>query len=423
MHISQYVDLEYEGGGIGEYQYYDRDSQAWNDTACYYADGGSGSNDGNNDDDGNNNDDDNGSKSRCAKMDCHLENTHFSVLGFFKHKNYDDWMEQLFKHEGMCVWTEEEYAFMKNARKVWPQGCIESGMTITEDEAEDEAGSSSSSSLYYNVKPMRNGRIAFGLYTDSMCVDDYPVTTDELEARIGNFFTDDGNSGSQDENYDFSDDTLAESMDRWNSAWDVWHMCHPCVAYDLDNTDGSKYLYNNDDYYGGNYGNYNRERRNLGGEYSAQGDVFECYDDAGYTNVNQCMKFSAKTTMHTATFRDLSLGRNQATLVKYPLSGFFDEQDRYTRDVVGNFVTYFFFASVVFGFLYSVYYLYKVADHIARETRRGKRNSKSKLSSPAGSPKKANAKSTKSKKKRRGSTIVNNDDKQETLLAHNDEEN
>ena len=32
-------------------------------------------------------------------------------------------MEQLFKHEGMCVWTEEEYAFMKNARKAWPKGC------------------------------------------------------------------------------------------------------------------------------------------------------------------------------------------------------------------------------------------------------------------------------------------------------------
>ena len=71
----KYVDLEYEGGGIGEYQYWDRSTESWDDTACNYAEGGS---------------------SRCAKMDCHLETTHFSVLGFFKHKNYDDWMEQLF---------------------------------------------------------------------------------------------------------------------------------------------------------------------------------------------------------------------------------------------------------------------------------------------------------------------------------------
>ena len=67
--------MDYEGGGIGEYQYWDRSTEQWDATACNYAEGGS---------------------SRCAKMDCHLETTHFSVLGFFKHKNYDDWMEQLF---------------------------------------------------------------------------------------------------------------------------------------------------------------------------------------------------------------------------------------------------------------------------------------------------------------------------------------
>lgn len=73
-----YVDLEYEGGGIGEYQYFNRTSGEWDDTACYYAEGGShhsGSGDGN---DGEGYGDYN---SRCAKMDCHLEDTHFSVLG------------------------------------------------------------------------------------------------------------------------------------------------------------------------------------------------------------------------------------------------------------------------------------------------------------------------------------------------------
>ena len=339
FYIPQYVDLEYEGGGIGEYQYWDHEVQSWNDTACYYAEGGSGDN--NDDADG-----DDG-KSRCAKMDCHLENTNFSVLGFFKHRNYDDWMEQLFKHEGMCVWNEEEYAFMKNARKAWPQGCIDSG-SMTED---------GEYNLYYNIKPMRNGRIAIGLYTDSQCLDDYSVTTDEMEDMIGNSFVD--GDGSQDENYDFSSDSLSESMERWNSAFDVWHTCHPCVAHDLGNLDGSKYL-DNDDYYG-NYNNYNRRRRKLGGEYSAEGDIFECYDDAGYTNVNQCMKFSAKTVMKTATFRDLSLGRTQATLVEYPLSGFFDEADHYRLDTMGNIATYFCLSAVTFALFYSLYNLYIVS--------------------------------------------------------------
>jgi len=339
-----YVDLDYEGGGIGEYQHWDRDTQSWNETACYYAEGGSGSGDRNNGDD-NANDDAAAAKSRCAKMDCHLEDTNFSVLGFFKHRNYDDWMEQLFKHEGMCVWTEEEYAFMKNARKAWPSGCEDSGKTTDEDE-----------NLYYNIKPVRNGRIEVGLYTDTQCLEDYSVTTDELEDIIGNMFNDGGGSGSQDENYDFSSDSFSDSMDRWHSAFDVWHTCHPCVAYDIENLDGSKYV-QQDDYYNNYYYNNRKRKRKLGGEYSAEGDVFECYDDAGYTNVNQCMKFSAKTVMKTATLRDLSLGRTQATLVEYPLSGFFEDTDHYRRDTMGNIGTYLFFCAAVCAMLFSLFNL------------------------------------------------------------------
>mmetsp|Transcript_7002 Transcript_7002/g.20311 ORF Transcript_7002/g.20311 Transcript_7002/m.20311 type:complete len:536 (-) Transcript_7002:1209-2816(-) len=355
-----YVDLDYEGGGIGEYQYWDRDTQSWNDTACYYAEGGSGSGSGDQD-----NDDREDGKSRCAKMDCHLESTHFSVLGFFKHRNYDDWMEQLFKHEGMCVWTEEEYAFMKNARKAWPQGCVDSGLTTEDGEY----------NLYYNIKPMRKGRIGLGLYIDSQCLDDYSVTTEELEEMIGNIFNDEDRSGSQDENYDFSSDSLSDSMDRWNSAFDVWHTCHPCVAYDIENLDGKMYTDDDDYYYYWNnyYDNYynddggNGRRRKLGGEYNAQGDVFECYDDAGYTNVNQCMKFSAKTVMKTATFRDLSLGRNQATLVEYPLSGFLDEADHYRRDIFGNIATYFCLSAVALVMFFSVFNLYRVSKTVKAE--------------------------------------------------------
>lgn len=340
-----YVDLDYEGGGIGEYQYWDRKSQAWNDTACYYADASSGDNNNDNDDEVEEN-----GRSRCAKMDCHLDSTDFSVLGFFKHKNYDDWMEQLFKHEGMCVWTDEEYAFMKNARKAWPQGCVDSGSMSKDGEY----------NLYYNIKPMRSGRIAVGLYTDTQCLDVYPATTDETEDMIGNLFVDGDGSGSQDENYDFSSDSLSESMQRWNSAFDVWHTCHPCVAYDIENLDGSKYT-NNDDYYANYYNyNYNNGRRKLGGEYDAEGDVFECYDDAGYTNVNQCMKFSAKTVMKTATFRDLHMGRTQATLVEYPLSGFFSEADHYSRNTLGNIGTYFCVSLVTFALFYSLFNLYTV---------------------------------------------------------------
>jgi len=424
-----YVDLDYEGGGIGEYQYWDRQSQSYNDTACYYAAEGSGSGDQNNNGDDAVAYDDayvfddayvaaERSKSRCAKMDCHEPDTNWSVLGFFKHRNYDDWMEQLFKHEGMCVWTNEEYAFMKNARKAWPQGCVDSGSTVTA--AGEEEGTTYSYNLYYNIKPLRNGRIDIGLYTDTQCLDDYSVTTEEMEDTIGNFFVDGDGSGSQDENYDFSGDSLSESMDRWHSAFDVWHTCHPCIAHDLENLDGTKYTDDGDDayayaddywqnYYNNYYNNNNRhsrkKNRKLGGEYDAEGDIFECYDDAGYTNVNQCMKFSAKTVMKTATFRDLSLGRTQATLVEYPLSGFYDKAHRtsYTKDTMGNIATYLFLSTMSLCLLYAVWNLYIVAKAARLERRRKKRKKKGK-----------------GKDKRVSVDDHNTDSKSESLLVNSD---
>jgi hypothetical protein len=225
----QYVDLEYEGGGIGEYQYWDRFQKQWDTSSCV-----------------------NSGTSRCAKMDCHLENTHFSLLGFFKHKSYDDWMEQLFKHEGICVWTDEEYAFMKGAREAWPQGCMESYYTTN-----------GGMPIYYDIKPIRGGDITVGLYTDTQCIKEYGKTDASMsvETILGNFFLNYGGRGNNN-NYDFSSDTLEDSLARWDSAFGAFHQCQPCVAYDLENTDGSSY--------------------NDGG-----GAMFDCYDDADYTNVNQ----------------------------------------------------------------------------------------------------------------------------------------
>lgn len=65
------------------------------------------------------------------------------------------------------------------------------------------------------------------------------------------------------------------------------------------------------------------------------------------------MKFSAKTTMRTATFRDMSLGRTQGTLVESPLAGFLDSSREYRRDVVGNVLTYFFFITATLCLCYT----------------------------------------------------------------------
>lgn len=290
-----YVDLEYEGGGIGEYQYWDRWTNSWDTTSCSYAKQQSG------DKGGNNNDDSNGG-SRCAKMDCHLEDTHFTPLGFFKHKDYDEWMGQLFKHEGMCIWTSDEYSFMKSARKAWPNGCMVSGSYYDDDKP-----------IYYDLKPAYKGDITVGLYTDTRCTVEYvsqgqndPITVENV---VGNIILNGGSGKSRDNNGNNGDDatpsTLEEAQALWDSAFDIFKICQPCIAYDLTNVGK-----NTDDDYAKYYNYYYYYNNDDGG-----GDDFDCYDDAGYTNVNQVrhtksctwLTKSCSTAMSTVFHTALSL--------------------------------------------------------------------------------------------------------------------
>ena len=80
------------------------------------------------------------------------------------------------------------------------------------------------------------------------------------------------------------------------------------------------------------------------------------------------MKFSAKTVMKTATFRDLSLGRYQGSLVEYPLSGYFDASKQYRQKTWGNVGTYFFLASASCVLLLSLWNLVRVAGRSRRSS-------------------------------------------------------
>ena len=242
---------------------------------------------------------------------------------------------------------------MKGARKAWPQGCT----------ATYKTADGGSDYLYYDIKPLISGRITMALYTDSQCTVEYSDDVDIVESIIGNPFADSEASGSNDNyaNYDFSDESLSQSMARWEDAFSEWTYCHPCVAFDVTNVDGTNYLYQ-DDYYnndGYDYYNDNGGRRRLGGEYEAQGDQFECYDDAGYTNVNQCMKFSAKTSMQTATFRDLNLASLQNTISDSSLASGFYVHEQYHRRGWQNFLTVILYISSLTCCLYATCYCWK----------------------------------------------------------------
>lgn len=214
-------------------------------------------------------------------MDCHEENTHWSLLGFFKHKSYDDWMEQLFKHEAFCMWSDEEYNFMSNARKTWPQGCILSSTTTEEG-----------SPIYYDLKPAQGGGITMALYTDERCVTEYesqgkndPINVENV---IGNILVEGGSGDRGDYNYDEQYTTLDSSLAAWDYSFDVFKICQPCVAHDLLN-----YGYSNNNMQGANYGKYTYGNGNGADDdyyqnyqYNGAAD-YDCYDDADYTNVNQ----------------------------------------------------------------------------------------------------------------------------------------
>eukprot|EP00590_Aulacoseira_subarctica_P008386 CAMPEP_0172414770 /NCGR_PEP_ID=MMETSP1064-20121228/1394_1 /TAXON_ID=202472 /ORGANISM="Aulacoseira subarctica , Strain CCAP 1002/5" /LENGTH=640 /DNA_ID=CAMNT_0013151585 /DNA_START=81 /DNA_END=2003 /DNA_ORIENTATION=- len=221
-----YVNPNYRGGGIGEYTFYDKASGEWK---CY------------------------GQGSTCiTKMDCHLSDTKWKLLGTFKINNISEgngWMEQLFKHQGVCIWGDDTYSFATTMRQNMPNRC-----KSTKQQLDD------GSYLYYDTKPAADGNITLALYTDNMCSQEY-IGTDYDVWQL---------SGADKSNWVV-----------FNEALDVYKQCQPCVAYDIS------------------------------------ANSFECYDKAGYTNCNQCMKFSNKAGCKVATRDEVLLAERQNGLVPF----------------------------------------------------------------------------------------------------------
>lgn len=236
-----YVDLDYEGNGIGEYEFYDRDTGEF---TCY------------------------GDYCR-QRMDCHLPDTNWKMLGIFKVDEIseeDGWMEQLFKHEGVCVWTEDEYELADEMREEFPSECGQ----LEGDSNDNDDGYS----LYYDVKPLIGGNITLGLYTDSSCSVEYEGDDVDVFSVVG---------------IDESD------FDAFNSAMNIYKTCQSCIAYDLEAED------------------------------------FQCDDEAGYTNCDQCMKFSNKAGCTLTDQSEISMAVRQNTLLSFELNG-----DTYGNGGVGR---------------------------------------------------------------------------------------
>lgn len=104
----------------------------------------------------------------------------------------------------------------------------------------------------------------------------------------------------------------------WNEYMSSFKICQPCRAYNLlwnqNREKGDKHYErrterNNDRMLGNNNNNNNND-----GDGSEQAR-YNCYDAAGYTNVNQCYKFETKTSMAIAEPDDLARASEQGSIL------------------------------------------------------------------------------------------------------------
>jgi len=236
-----YHDPRYSGGSIGEYQYYNFTSGDYTKDFCQTR--------------------------RCVRMDCHEPNTHFKLVGVYKESDgLVDWAEQLFKHQGYCLWSDDDYETMQNRREYWPYYCRKLYYS-----GED------GSTLYMDVRPQSEGNIDVGIYLDEQCVTPSSYTFSDYIMMYYSYY------GYYDTGQQIAA-TWENAIELWNEYMAPFKVCQPCRAYDLDT-----YLYRSDDDQSGSRSNSqdNRFLDENDGEGEEEQWGFNCYDDAGYTNCNQ----------------------------------------------------------------------------------------------------------------------------------------
>ncbi len=102
-------------------------------------------------------------------------------------------------------------------------------------------------------------------------------------------------------------------------------VCQPCKAYNLlwnqQQKHGDKHeRRRNNDRLLGNNDNKNNKNNNNDGDGTEQAR-YNCYDAAGYTNVNQCYKFESKTSMAIAEPEDLARASKQGSILRIKAYG------------------------------------------------------------------------------------------------------
>lgn len=288
--MRQYRDPWYKGNSIGEYQFWV--DGAWNSSTCQ---GG-----------------------RCARLDCHETNSHFQLLGVYKETDgLVDWGEQLFKHQGYCVWDGDKgesgdsgdggnddedgsYDFMQERLQSWPTECTKMYLTDYDGNA-----------VYLDSMPLPGGNITYGMYTDEDCTQQSSFTFSQYVIKYYTSYYYSSEKGEQ------AAAGWMSNFQRWNELLTEFKYCQPCRAYNRIPT------YDGDSHDNGDENNNNNNDQGNGedGEGGAEQFGYNCYDDAGYQNCNQCYKFFTKTDLEVADATDLARASKQGTILAINYEG------------------------------------------------------------------------------------------------------
>lgn len=134
-----YVDQGYEGNTIEEYKFYDIPTGEWDNSTCLAS----------------------GEEHRCVNLDCHDPSTgNFTLVGVFQETDgVYDFFEQLFKHEGICLWNDDDvFDTMTTWMEEWPEECEK--LDLSDDDG---------NTLYMSTAPLPEGNMTLGVYVDNSC--------------------------------------------------------------------------------------------------------------------------------------------------------------------------------------------------------------------------------------------------------------
>ena len=290
---------------IEEYSFFDIQKDEWNDSACKAS----------------------GNRHRCARLNCHEPGTHMKLVGVFKEtEGMYDWTEQLFKHEGVCIWNDEDrYDEMETWMESWPQGCAQLSYPGRSEIAialsriawnslalGGPSADYDGNALYLAIQPLPQGNMTLGIYSDKSCtILSRQMTLTKYIVRLYQ----NSNYYSSEKGYEVAS-MYEQAIQNWNDSMEFFKVCQPCKAYNLNGGDDeSASSHGSNDHRG-------RKLRFLGEDNDGDGEEqerFNCFDEAGYTNVNQCYKFETKTAMERADMKDLEVASD--TILRLKVNG------------------------------------------------------------------------------------------------------